>query len=81
MAVRALRAWEREAWPEEAESLLVISLAEEPDDGIRESLRRLLAGEPDMDEEDEDDFDDFDDDLGFDLADDDDDDEPEPWRG
>lgn len=81
MAVRALRAWEREGWPEEAESLLVISLAEEPDDTIRESLRRLLAGEPELDEDDEDDFDDFDDDLGFDLADDDDDDEPEPWRG
>jgi|GEM_PF-216730 len=84
MAVRAFKSWEREAWPEEAESLLVVSLAEEPDEGIRESITRLFTGEPDPDDDDDhledfDDFDEDDDDLGFDLG--SDDDEREPWRG
>ena len=75
MAIRALRAWDPGAWPDEARSLFTIALAEEPDDKVRESLRRLLAGEPDEDDED-DEGDDPVSGIGGDEPGD-----PEPWRG
>ena len=52
MAIRALAAWERSAWPADAEPLVRAAHAAEPDDEIRDSLRKLLAGEPLDDEED-----------------------------
>jgi hypothetical protein len=75
MAIRALRAWDPGAWPDEARSLFTIALAEEPDDKVRESLRRLLAGEPDEDDEDNEGDDPVSGIGGGDAGD------PEPWRG
>jgi hypothetical protein len=46
MAVRALGAWGRENWPEEAEPFLKRALEVEPNEETRETMRRVLAGEP-----------------------------------
>jgi hypothetical protein len=46
MALAAFAHWERRGWPPEAELLLRQALAEEPDEQVRERLRRVLAGEP-----------------------------------
>lgn len=45
MAVRALAAWDRAALPTEAEAVLTLAIVEEPDDRIRETIRKVLAGE------------------------------------
>ena len=45
MAVRALSAWDRGAWPMEAEAVLTQAIADEPDDVIRETMSQVLAGE------------------------------------
>lgn len=45
MAVRALAAWDAAAWPMEAEAVLTQAIADEPDDVIRETMRKVLAGE------------------------------------
>jgi len=46
MAVRALAAWDRSAWPPEAEFLLRSALAHEPYEPTRELLGKVIAGEP-----------------------------------
>lgn len=46
MAVRALAAWPRAAWPEGAETLLGRALAAEPTRDTRELMRKALDGEP-----------------------------------
>ena len=46
MAVRTLAAWGREAWPEEAETLLRDALKNEPREDTGDYMRRALAGEP-----------------------------------
>ncbi|HEX5727530.1 MAG TPA: hypothetical protein VFX98_18805, partial [Longimicrobiaceae bacterium] len=53
LAVNALAEWGREAWPPEAEPLLRTALAEEPNEGARDWLRRLLEGRPLRDDDDE----------------------------
>ena len=45
MAVRALAAWDRAALPMEAEAILTQAIADEPDDVIRETMSKILAGE------------------------------------
>jgi hypothetical protein len=46
MAVRALAAWDRRTWPTDAELLLRHALKAEPNDDTRESMRKMLQGEP-----------------------------------
>jgi hypothetical protein len=46
LAARALAAWGRPAWPPEAEFLLRSALAHEPNEGTRETLGQVIAGEP-----------------------------------
>jgi hypothetical protein len=46
MAVRALAAWDRKAWPPETELLLRQAVKAEPSDDTRRDIQRLLAGEP-----------------------------------
>jgi len=46
LAVRALAAWGRETWPEEAETLLRDALENEPREDLRDYMRKVLAGEP-----------------------------------
>ena len=46
MAARALAAWDRSAWPPEAEFLLRSALAHEPYEPTRELLGKVIAGEP-----------------------------------
>ncbi len=44
MALRALSPWGIANWPEGAEKLLRVSLAEEPDEEVRREIETLLAG-------------------------------------
>jgi hypothetical protein len=44
--VRALAAWDRRTWPTDAELLLRHALKAEPNDDTRESMRKMLQGEP-----------------------------------
>jgi len=46
LAASALAAWGRSAWPPEAEFLLRSALAREPNEGTREVLGKVIAGEP-----------------------------------
>lgn len=46
MAVRALSAWERTSWPPETELLLRRAMKAEPNEGTRESMRKVLESEP-----------------------------------
>ena len=46
MAVRALGAWDRAAWPAEAEHLLRRAMKAEPEGDTRENMRKVLDGEP-----------------------------------
>ena len=46
LAASALAAWGRPAWPPEAEFLLRSALAREPNEGTREVLGKVIAGEP-----------------------------------
>jgi hypothetical protein len=46
MALRTLAAWGSENWPEDVVTVLAEALSAEPDDGVRERIGRLLAGEP-----------------------------------
>jgi hypothetical protein len=46
MALRSLAAWGSGHWPEEAVPTLAAALSVEPDDGVSERIRRLLAGDP-----------------------------------
>ena len=46
MAVRALAAWDRTKWPGETELLLRHALKAEPNEDTRESMRKVLQGEP-----------------------------------
>ncbi len=46
LAAFALAAWGRSAWPPEAEFLLRSALAHEPNEGTREVLGKVIAGEP-----------------------------------
>lgn len=46
MAVRALAAWDRVNWPVETDLLLRRAVKHEPDDDTRESMRKVLIGEP-----------------------------------
>ncbi len=46
MAVQALAAWDRTAWPVEAEALLRRWIEAEPNDDTRETMSKALAGEP-----------------------------------
>lgn len=48
MAVNALFGWEPADWPADAAGLVTAALREEPDDRVRERLRRLLRGESDV---------------------------------
>jgi hypothetical protein len=43
MAIQALNAWGRTAWPADAEAALKKALRLEPDDHTRDDLRDLLA--------------------------------------
>lgn len=43
MALEALSPWGMDAWPVDARGLLQAALREEPDDGVREHFRTLLA--------------------------------------
>jgi hypothetical protein len=45
MALRALSAWKREAWPAEAEFMLRQGLNHEPNSDTRELMRKIIAGE------------------------------------
>ena len=45
IAVGVLGAWDRTSWPPEAELMLRHAMKAEPDEGIRESMRKVLAGE------------------------------------
>ena len=46
IAIRSLRGWGRENWPEEAPRLLREALAREPDERVRSALAELLADRP-----------------------------------
>ncbi len=46
MAVRALAAWDRTKWPGETELLLRHALKDEPNEHTRETMRKVLDGEP-----------------------------------
>jgi hypothetical protein len=46
MAVRALAAWDRTIWPAETELLLRQALKAELDEGVRESMRKVLESQP-----------------------------------
>lgn len=46
MALRALAAWSRADWPEEAEPALEAARAAEPDDDVRERIEAVLDGRP-----------------------------------
>lgn len=46
LALRTLAAWTSVHWPPEAAQALSAAYAAEPEDDVRERLRRLLAGEP-----------------------------------
>ena len=46
MAIRALAAWEREAWPADADPVLAEARDKEPRDDVRTAFASLLAGEP-----------------------------------
>jgi hypothetical protein len=46
MAVRALAAWDRQAWPPETELLLRQAVKAEPSEDIRRDMEKILAGEP-----------------------------------
>ena len=46
MALHALSPWGKTRWPADAELILRAALAEEPNEGVRINLERLLAGEP-----------------------------------
>ena len=46
MAIQALADWGRDRWPAEARGFLKRAAAREPDDEVREDLRRLLDGRP-----------------------------------
>jgi hypothetical protein len=48
MAVNALFGWEPADWPADAAGLVSAALDEEPDERVRERLRRLSRGEPDV---------------------------------
>jgi hypothetical protein len=43
MALRTLGAWGRAQWPEDAQTLLLQALREEPDDQVRSRMEQLLA--------------------------------------
>jgi hypothetical protein len=45
MALRALSAWKREAWPAEAEFMLRLGLNHEPNSDTHELMRKIIAGE------------------------------------
>ena len=45
MALRALAAWGKQTWPNEAETLLRRTLDREPNEDTRDYMRRVLAGE------------------------------------
>lgn len=45
-ALRALAAWDRAAWPPDAEELVRVAARDEPEAKTRENLERLLRGEP-----------------------------------
>ncbi len=45
MALRALSAWGQDRWPEEARDFLDGAEAREPDDEVKDRIRRLIAGE------------------------------------
>ena len=45
LAMRALAVWPKGAWPEDAEPVVQKAMAEEPDEAIRENLRKVLRGE------------------------------------
>ena len=51
MALQALAAWGRERWEPETEMLLRRALRDEPDEGVRERIEKVLAGRP-LEEED-----------------------------
>jgi len=46
MALRALAAWDRQAWPAETELLLRQAVKAEPGEDTRRDMHKLLAGEP-----------------------------------
>ena len=46
MALRTLAGWGRPAWPEDVEAALEAARDREPDEGVRERIRRLLADRP-----------------------------------
>ncbi len=46
MAIRALAGWDRGQWPEGAAELVENCRAEEPEEDVKESFAKLLAGEP-----------------------------------
>jgi hypothetical protein len=48
MAVNTLFGWERSDWPADAAGLVCAALDGEPDARVRERLRRLSRGEPDV---------------------------------
>lgn len=54
MALQALAAWGRERWEPETEMLLRRALRDEPDEGVRERIEKVLAGRPLEEEEEED---------------------------
>ncbi len=46
MAIRALSGWGQDCWPEEARGFLEAAEEREPDDEVKEAIRRLLDGQP-----------------------------------
>jgi hypothetical protein len=46
MALRALAAWDRKAWPAETELLLRQAVKAEPNEQTRRDLQKVLSGEP-----------------------------------
>jgi hypothetical protein len=50
MAICAFSSWSREAWPTEAEFLLRRALDREPDEDTQELIRKLLAGDKQINE-------------------------------
>jgi hypothetical protein len=46
MALRAINAWGREHLPQQAELVLKATLRAEPDDDVRDSIEKVLAGDP-----------------------------------
>ena len=46
MAVRALAAWDRQAWPSDSELLLRQAVKAEPNDDTRRDMQKILAGAP-----------------------------------